>query len=502
MERRKKLLSKAEQLVGITEKLEEVIGKEEIVLEKSLLSKRKIEFSESEPQSDETSITGEETFPNPENIRNRTPDYDEYISGKIENGKSPEPEEEAKPEADMDDSVSEKLPWNFGRDVFDKKVDYKREEAEDIPEEKEKDEEEEPIEEIETEKLSDEIIESKEDKPDSSTAVDEEIDTDGTDFSVEQEEKQGETEIEHDEKLKSIIDDYIIKDEPEKFGAYERVKSFVSNIKKDKKIDESDNEESEEKVDADVVEIEEETTDDGFMEVQSKSTAYHLDDKKEKTKKEKETVPFKKSSREDKYLYKRKKRNFVPFLIAFFAIIFVVAIVYLYMESDTIFKSEEVEEDIITIVRPSSVTVIEREYIFPVTYPYAASETEDEISGINLALFTDEETVFKPPAPKQLTDTKEEETTAVKEDEQSSDAESLGLASKNVYKYKDYFMVQVASFKSYSIAEEEAKKFKEMGYNAFIEIAEVEDTGTWFRLRVGDFTTREKANSFANKYIK
>ncbi len=41
-----------------------------------------------------------------------------------------------------------------------------------------------------------------------------------------------------------------------------------------------------------------------------------------------------------------------------------------------------------------------------------------------------------------------------------------------------------------------------MGYNTFVEIAEITDTGTWFRLRVGDFTTREKANSFATKYIK
>ena len=172
------------------------------------------------------------------------------------------------------------------------------------------------------------------------------------------------------------------------------------------------------------------------------------------------------------------------------------------MESDTILKSEEVEEDVLTIVRPSSVTVIEREYIFPVTYPYTVSETEEEISGINLALFSDEEIVFKPPVPKQEIDKEEEETTVATEDEQNSTEESIGLVSKNVYKYKNYYVVQVAAFKSYSVAEAEAKKFEDMGYNTFVEIAEITGKGTWFRLRVGDFTTRDKANSFANKYIK
>ncbi len=480
IELRKTLHSKAEQLISTIEKLEGVMGKEEIVLEKSLLSKRKTEFLKSESLSDETPITGEDTFPNPDNIRNRAPNYDKYISGKIKNETTSEPEKGEKQEADMDESISEKLPWNFGREVFDKKVDYKREDADDIPAEEDMDEEE-----VET-----------------STPIDEGIDTDGIDLGIEQEEAQTEKEIERDEKLKSVIDDFITRDEPEKFGAFERVKSFVSNIEKDKSIDKTEHEESEEEVESELAEIEEETTEDGFMEVQSKSTEYHLDDDKAKIKKKKETVSSKKSSREDRYLYKRRKRNIVPFLVAFFAIVFVVAIVYLYMESDTILKSEEVEKDVLSIVRPASVTVIEREYIFPVTYPYSVSETEEEISGINLALFSDEEIVFKPPVPKQEIDKKEEVTTVAKEDEKISGEESIGLVSKNVYKYKDYFVVQVAAFKSYSIAEAEAKKYEEMGYNTFVEIAEIAGTGTWFRLRVGDFTTREKANSFANKYIK
>ncbi len=496
IEIRKTLISKAEELISSIEKLEGVMGEEEIVFEKSQLSKRKIDILKSDSLSDETPITGEDTFPSAEDIRNREFKFGKNIANQIKNEVTPEPGLGVKPKIGMDVSDSEKLPWNFGREVFDKKVEYKREDSEDIPEEKEKVEEK-SIQEIETGKISDELIKTKEDEPETSSVIDEEID-----FRAEQEEARTAKEIEHDEKLKSVIDDFITRDEPEKFGTYERVTSSVSYIKKDKIIDKIEHDESEDEIESELAEIEEDKTEDGFKEVQSKSTEYHLEDKKVKTKKEEESVPSKKSSREDRYLYKRKRRSFVPFLVGLFAIVFVVAIVYLYLESDTIFKSEEVEENILPIVRPASVTVIEREYIYPITFPYSVSEIDEKISGINLALFSDEEIVFIPPVPKQEIDKEEEETPVAVKDEKISGEESIGLVSKHVYKYKDYYVVQVASFKSYSIAEEEAKKYKEMGYNTFVEIAEITDTGTWFRLRVGDFTTREKANSFATKYIK
>jgi len=505
IEIKKTLLSKAEQLISSIEKLEGIMGQEEIVFEKSLLSKRKKGLLKSEHDSNETPITGEDSFLGAEDIRKRDFNFGGSTANQIENDAESEARKGAKPKTDLYDSDSEKLPWNFGREVFDKKVEYKREKADDISAEKD---EEEPVEEIDSEKLSDEIADTKEDEHETFSEIDDQIDADETDVTIEEEDDDILDDLEESEKLKSIIDDYITRDEPEKFGSYERVKSFISNIKVDKSVDKSEQEETEheeieEDVEAELDEFEEETSGDGFMEVQSKSTAYNLEDKEVKSKNEEESVPLQKPSRADKYLYKkRRKRNFIPFLIGFFAIIFIVAIVYLYMESDTIFKSEEVEGDVLAIVRPSEVTVIEREYIYPVTYPYSVSEAEVEISGINLALFSDEEIIFKPPVPKQEIDNIEKETEVATEDEKISGEESIGLVSKNVYKYKDYFVVQVASYKSYVMAEEEANIYKGMGYNAFVEIAEITDKGTWFRLRVGDFTTREKANDFANKYTK
>lgn len=491
---RKTLISKAEELISSIEKLEGVMGEEEIIFEKSQLSKRKIDILKSESLSDEIPITGQDTFPSAEDIRNREFKFGKNIANQIKNEVTPEPGKEEKRKKEMDISDSEKLPWNFGREVFDKKVEYKREDSENIPEKKD---EEKATQEDEKRKLSDELIETDKDEPDTSSVIDEEMD-----YRTGQEEARTAKEIEHDEKLKSVIDDFITKVEPEKFGTYERVTSSVSHIKKDKIVDIPKIEESEEKIGAKKTEIAEETNEDGFMEVQSKSSVYHLEDKKVKTNKEEESVPSQKSFREDRYLYKRKRRNMVPFLLGIFAILFVAAIVYLYLESDTIFKGEEVEEKILPIVRPASVTVIEREYTYPITFPYAVSVTDDEISGLNLDFVADEEIIFEPPVPKQEIIKEDKESTVAVEDEKISGEENIGLVSKHVYKYKDYYVVQVASFKSYTKAEEEAKRYKEMGYNTLVEIAEITDTGTWFRLRVGDFTTREKANSFANKYIK
>lgn len=500
-ELRESFQSKAELLLNSVEKLVGVTGEKEIELEKSDLSRRKSNLSRSDLLSDEPSISGEDSFPSPEDNRKNARDFVEDISNKIRNENSNKKQREERPGEKTDKTLSEKLPWNFGREVFDKKVEYKREDSEDLPVEEKKDE---IKHDKETKQGSLPVELAGRTEDDSETfIVDDKIDADETDLGTEQKPDLTEKEIEQDEKLKSILDEYITRNEPEKFGAFQRVKSFVADIKKDNEnVDDALNDEPEEEFDTEIDGKEIETTEEEFKQVQSKLTEYHLEDEKVKLKKEKKSVEIKKTDKKDKYLYKRKKRNVVPFIVAFFSIVFIVAIVYLYLESDTIFKSDEAEDDVKTVVRPSSVNVIDREYLYPITYPYTPAANEQKIAGINLGLFPDEKIVFKPPVPKQELENKKEETTIVADNEKKNNEESIGSVGKNIYKYKDYFVVQVASFQSYSIAEEEAKKYESMGYNAFVEIAEITDQGTWFRLRVGDFTTMEKANSFALKYIK
>jgi cell division septation protein DedD len=62
--------------------------------------------------------------------------------------------------------------------------------------------------------------------------------------------------------------------------------------------------------------------------------------------------------------------------------------------------------------------------------------------------------------------------------------------------------VQVASFRASSISENEAGKYRDRGYIAFVEAAEIPNRGTWYRVRVGNFSTKEEAQNFLSKNIR
>ena len=72
----------------------------------------------------------------------------------------------------------------------------------------------------------------------------------------------------------------------------------------------------------------------------------------------------------------------------------------------------------------------------------------------------------------------------------------------NIFKYGNNFVVQVASYRASSISENEAGKYRNKGYNAFVEAAEIPNRGTWYRVRVGDFSSKEEALNFISKNIR
>ena len=61
------------------------------------------------------------------------------------------------------------------------------------------------------------------------------------------------------------------------------------------------------------------------------------------------------------------------------------------------------------------------------------------------------------------------------------------------------YTVQVASFKKQSDAREFASILRAKGYNVFVVMAEIPGKGTWNRVRVGTFLTKEEALDFGNK---
>ncbi|MBA4319526.1 MAG: hypothetical protein C0412_14080 [Flavobacterium sp.] len=70
----------------------------------------------------------------------------------------------------------------------------------------------------------------------------------------------------------------------------------------------------------------------------------------------------------------------------------------------------------------------------------------------------------------------------------------------NVYKDGAQYYVQVSSWKNVTKAEQEAKKLKTKGLDAFVVKAYIEQfKGTWYRVRVGGFKTKEEAEAFEMK---
>jgi hypothetical protein len=52
------------------------------------------------------------------------------------------------------------------------------------------------------------------------------------------------------------------------------------------------------------------------------------------------------------------------------------------------------------------------------------------------------------------------------------------------------------------VADREAEKYFNEGYNAFVEVEEIPGKPTKYKLNVGDFTSEQFAREFESKYLK
>ena len=55
------------------------------------------------------------------------------------------------------------------------------------------------------------------------------------------------------------------------------------------------------------------------------------------------------------------------------------------------------------------------------------------------------------------------------------------------------FTIQVSSHPDRQIAEDDVRRLKESGFAAFIITSELQGKGTWYRVRVGSFASRDAA---------
>ena len=219
----------------------------------------------------------------------------------------------------------------------------------------------------------------------------------------------------------------------------------------------------------------------------------------------KETLAGMSELDEDEYVYDndinksyrsyRDRSSRIVLLTIFGAIIVIAIGLYFFFQS----SSSEVtdQNQIVQSNETVNTTYVDRNFDIPITYPYVQPEAEVQIYGLSPELFkgtvskepikTGESNTTKVPAKIETTPSKN-----VIEQVPSGKGEQVAL---NIFKYDQKYVVQVAAFRSKTVAENEVAKFVKLGYKPFIEEAVVNGRN-WFRVRVGDFNTLEAAKQF------
>ncbi len=145
----------------------------------------------------------------------------------------------------------------------------------------------------------------------------------------------------------------------------------------------------------------------------------------------------------------------------------------------------------------NNANIIGREYGIPVSFPY-------DKNGMELAGVSDSSVVNKDisETANKSVDAQTINTTITessKKSEQFVPTERPVSLGNNIYRYGKFYFVQVASFKSNSIAENEAGKYRNKGYNSFVEATEIPGRGIWYRIKVGNFSSLDEAKNFIEK---
>ena len=291
----------------------------------------------------------------------------------------------------------------------------------------------------------------------------------------------------------------------------EEVKSNIGNL------GEFDSKESDQTMDEDIRDVIEsniDITDDtstlkeSAAEIENDIDENFIDESKQEHKIELEKIEEQKVE----YFESAKKRNLIPFIVFPLLVIGLSLALYWYLE---FYKKSEVTPAAKQIVlKTDNAKIVQRDFDIPVTYPYLPKINETSISETvnpknenqNLVpekteivktepIKTESKKVEKEIPKQTVTETKQTVNPAI------PTGKALNVGN-NIYKYGNYFVVQVAAFRSSSISENEAGKYRNKGLNAFVEAAEIPGRGTWYRVRVGNFNSKEEALIFANKNIR
>lgn len=194
-----------------------------------------------------------------------------------------------------------------------------------------------------------------------------------------------------------------------------------------------------------------------------------------------------------------KKSKVWAILVFSVLLILVAAAIYWYLQINQ--KSNDNIQIKESTLKTDNTNFVERDFKIPITFPYLPGKSAKDIILMDKG---NNDIENKPKIDSQ----KPEIKTDILQDETSSlDNNSVPKGNpisigNNIYKYGNVYVVQVASFKSKSIAENEAGRYRNKGFNAFVEPVEISGKGLWYRIKVGNFSSVDEAKNFIANNIR
>lgn len=145
----------------------------------------------------------------------------------------------------------------------------------------------------------------------------------------------------------------------------------------------------------------------------------------------------------------------------------------------------------------NNANIIGRDYGVPVSFPYTKAGTE--LVNVNDSTQSGKDISETKNKVVEVEGINKSSSEGLQRSQQFVPSERPVSLGNNIYRYGKIYFVQVASFKSNSIAENEAGKYRNRGYNSFVESTEIPGRGIWYRIKVGNFSSLEEAKNFIDK---
>lgn len=316
--------------------------------------------------------------------------------------------------------------------------------------------------------------------------------------------------VDEDNNVKDNLDEntIIASDEIKEDLAYDQFDNVIQEIETDEENEQISllEELTNEKVDEEIqenIQIEENISDDETFE---SNTEDEIIDEKELEDAEEEYISqdISKKILTEKIPEEEipRKSNKVWILAIFLVIALSSAIVYyVFPNYFNLFQSDQ--QELSLNISDKNTIKIERNFEIPVTYPYPPIDEQRLKNSIesNLKIETNLPEKSSDINTKEI-DKKNNKQESVIPEKVNTQNNIVEKVSDTITKSGDIYIVQVASFRSESIAQKEVNKIKSKGYSAFQERKEIPNRGTWYRVKVSGFKSADEAQNFQLKYSK